>query len=110
MLAQKSSLAAKSMMRQAFASSAPVALRVPVQTLPGPPSMCSKPAQQSGSRSSGVRAASSAAPSSAKTIGQAVPVKVEDGPAIMDDIDCIIFDCDGGCGCVCTKALLDGLF
>lgn len=31
----------------------------------------------------------------AKTIGKAAPVKVEDGPAIMDDIDCVIFDCDG---------------
>lgn len=37
-----------------------------------------------------------AAPAETKAIGKAQHVKVEDGPAIMDDIDCVIFDCDGG--------------
>eukprot|EP00967_Tisochrysis_lutea_P020948 scaffold23775_cov20-Tisochrysis_lutea.AAC.2 len=32
-----------------------------------------------------------------KAIGKAEFVPMEKGKAIMDDIDCVIFDCDGGC-------------
>ena len=41
-----------------------------------------------------------AVPTTTKEVGKAVQVSIEDGPKIMEDIDCVVFDCDGEWGAV----------
>ena len=52
--------------------------------------------QQSNSSTSSRRSVLARSAGTESKVGKATPVKVEDGPAIMDDIDCVVFDCDGG--------------